>query len=149
MTADRTAELQEAIDSATFEGGFTTLEEAASDELMRLWGDLHHQMEWARNGCWSGGCADVAYRIAVLTRALGKAARWQDMQIELLETGIYQRFHDLMGIPYEQPDMSVIAQMRAEREASLAELRAKPRVVVNVYPRSDGDDDLMWWRSRG
>lgn len=114
MSADRAVELQAAIDSADFEG-FTTLEEAASDELMRLWGDLHEQMRWARNGCWSIGCESVAHRIAVLTRALGKAARWQAMPIELLETGIWQRMHDLMGVPYDPPDMSVIAQMRARR----------------------------------
>jgi hypothetical protein len=41
----------------------------------------------------------------------------------LLETGTYQTMHDLMGIPYEQPDMAVVAEMRAEREASLAGIR--------------------------
>lgn len=125
VSADRSAELQEAIDSADYER-FTTLEEAATDELMRLWGDLHHQMRDARNGCWSVGCESVAHRIAVLTKALGKATRWQAVDIELLESGVYQRFHDLMGVPYEQPDMDVIAEMRADREASLAELRAIP-----------------------
>jgi hypothetical protein len=115
---DRTKELQEAIDSADCEQ-FATLEEAAADELMRLWEDLYEAVRQARNGCWSIGCENVAHRIAVMTRALGKAARWQDMQIELLETGIYQRMHDLMGISYEQPDMQVVAEMRAEREASL------------------------------
>ena len=138
MTADRTAELLEAIDSANFEGGFTSLEDAAFEELTRLWGDLHEQMRWARDGCWSMGCASVAYRIAFMTRALGRAARWEDMQIELLEGGIFQRFHDLIGVPYEQPDMAVIAQMRAEREASLAELRAKPPVVINIDLASAG-----------
>lgn len=118
MTDDRAKELQAAIDSAGYES-FATLEEAAADELMRLWGDLHHQMRDARDGCWSVGCESVAHRIAVLTKALGKAARWQTMDIELLESGVYQRFHDLMGIPYQQPDMGVIARMRADREASL------------------------------
>lgn len=119
VTADRTAELQEAIDSANAEP-FTTLEEAAAAELTRLWGDLHEAIGRAHGGCWSGECADVAYRIACLTKALGRAARWQDMQIELLETGVYQRMHDLMGVPDEQPDMAVVARMRAERDASLA-----------------------------
>ena len=118
MTSDRTAELQEAIDSADSEP-FVILEDAAVEELTRLWEDLHEQMRWARNGCWSIGCENVAHRIAVMTRALGKAARWQDMQIELLEAGIYQKLHDLMGISNEQPDMAVVAEMRAEREASL------------------------------
>lgn len=119
MSADRSAELQAAIDSADYEG-FATLEEAATDELMRLWGDLHEAMRWARNGCWSAGCESVARRIAVLTRALGKASRWQDMPIELLETGIWQRMHDLMGIPYDPPDMEVIAKMRAKRREEMA-----------------------------
>lgn len=112
MSQDRTAELQQAIDSAD-EEAFSTLEAAAANELILLWGDLHEQIRNAHNGCWSGGCAHVAYRIAVLTWALGKAARWQDMQIELLETGIYRRMHDLMGVPYEQPDMAVVADRKS------------------------------------
>lgn len=138
---DRAKELQEAVGSAD-EEAYTTLEEAAAAELMRLWGDLADAMHYARGGCWSGGCEDAAYRIAVLTRALGKATPWEQVQIELLETGIYQRFHDLMGIAYEQPDMDVIAKMRAEREAGLAEIRAKPRAtinIVNVSPRIQPD----------
>jgi hypothetical protein len=115
---DRTTELQDAIDSADFEP-FATLEDAASDELSRLWGDLHDAMRWARNGCWSLGCENTASRIAVLTRALGRATPWQQVQIELLETGIYQKLHDLMGIPYELPDMSVVAEMRSRRDAGV------------------------------
>ncbi|MEU7831356.1 hypothetical protein [Nonomuraea sp. NPDC049129] len=149
MSTDRTAELQTAIDSADHEG-FTSLEEAAADELMRLWGDLHEAMCAARNGCWSVGCENTAHRIAVLTRALGKATPWQEVQIELLETGIYQVFHDLAGVPYEEPDMDVIARMRAEREASLAQIRARPRMTVNVYPRMEPDLSINpdWFRRR-
>lgn len=117
MSTDRTTELQEAIDSAT-EEGFTTLEQAATDELMRLWDDLHKATSEARNGCWSLGCEAAARRIAVLTRALGEATPWQQVQAELLEAGIYQRMHDLMGIPYEPPDMDAIAEMRARRESA-------------------------------
>lgn len=141
MSADRSVELQAAIDSASYES-FATLEEAAADELMRLWGDLHHQMRDARGGCWSVGCESVAHRIAVLTKALGKAARWQDMDIELLESGVYQRFYDLMGVSYEQPDMAVIAEMRAEREASIGESTAEDasRRVTPSGPISDLPD---------
>ncbi|MEU4224311.1 hypothetical protein AB0F17_08460 [Nonomuraea sp. NPDC026600] len=114
VTLDRAAELQEAIDSAE-EEGFTSLEQAAADELMRLWGDLHHQMRDARDGCWSVGCESVAHRIAVMTKALDEATPWQQIELELLESGVYQRFHDLMGVPYEPPDMAVVAEMRAER----------------------------------
>ncbi|MGA4989904.1 hypothetical protein [Nonomuraea bangladeshensis] len=118
MTApDRTAELQAAIDSAALEG-FTTPKEAASDELSRLWGDLHEQIRDARDGCWSVGCEDIAHRIAVLTRALGKATPWQRIQLDLLESGIYQRFHDLAGVPYEQPDMEWVAAELAERRSA-------------------------------
>jgi hypothetical protein len=134
VNTDCSAELQAAIDSADYEP-FTTLEEAAYEELTRLWGDLAEAMHYARGGCWSGGCEGAAYRIAYMTRALGKAARWQDMQIELLETGIYQRMHELLGVPYDPPDMDVIAKMRAGREASLAEIKAKPRIVANIVPR--------------
>jgi hypothetical protein len=109
---DRTKELQEAIDSADCEQ-FATLEEAAADELMRLWEDLYEAVRQARNGCWSIGCENTAHRIAVLTRALGKATPWQQIPVDLLESGIYQKMHDLMGIPYEQPDMERIARSGA------------------------------------
>lgn len=149
MSTDRTAELQAAIDSAAYES-FTTLEEAATDELMRLWDDLHQATRVARNGCWSVDCENTAYRIAFMTRALGKAAPWQEIQLELLETGIYQRMHDLLGVPYEEPDMDEIARMRAEREASLAQIRARPRMTVNVYPRMEPDPSINpdWFRRR-
>jgi hypothetical protein len=128
VSTDRAAEMQKAIDSADCEP-FSTLEKATADELMRLWGDLHEAMRWARDGCWSIGCEDLAHRIAVLTRALGKATPWQQLPIELLESGVYQRMHDLMGIPYDPPDMDVIAKMRADRTApSAADVAAYPPV---------------------
>jgi hypothetical protein len=115
--SDRTKELQEAIDSADCER-FATLEEAAADELMRLWEDLYEAVRQARNGYWSIGCENIAHRIAVLTRALGKATPWQQIQVDLLESGIYQKMHDLMGIPYEQPDMERIARMRRSKRVA-------------------------------
>lgn len=132
MTADRTAELQEAIDSADSEP-WISLEDAAVDELMRLWGDLHAAMRDARDGCWSVACEGVARRIAVLTRALSRATRWQEVDVDLLENGIYQRMHDLMGISYEPPDMTVVAEMRAEREASLAKICNRHDCVKHDY----------------
>jgi hypothetical protein len=112
----RSSELRAAIDAAD-ESGLTSLEQAAEDELMRLWGDLFWAMRDALNGGWSVSCEDKARRIAVLTRALGRAAPWEEVQIDLLETGVYQNLHDQMGIPYDAPDMAVVAEMRAEREA--------------------------------
>jgi hypothetical protein len=66
---------------------------------------------------------------ARLTRALGRAALWQDTQIDLLENGIYQPFHQLLGVPYERPDMTWVTGERARREAILGEYnaRATPR----------------------
>ncbi|MFC3986476.1 hypothetical protein [Streptosporangium jomthongense] len=110
MTADRTAELRQAIADAEV---FATLEEAASDELDRLWHDLDSQLRLARDGCWSMGCEDIAHRIVALTRTLGRPARWQDMPLGLLEAGVYQRMHDLLGMPYDPPDMDTVAQSRA------------------------------------
>lgn len=110
MSPDRTAELRQAIADA---GTFETLEEAAGDELMRLWHDLYSQMRYARDGCWSVGCEYIVSRIVTLTRALGRPARWQDMPLNLLENGIYQRMHDLLGMAYEPPDMDAVARSRA------------------------------------
>lgn len=123
-TPDRASELQAAISEAD-EESFTSLEEAASAELSRLWNDLHVAIGRAHGGCWSVECENTAYRIACLTRALGRATPWGEIQLELLESGIYQRMHDLMGVSYEQPDMAVVAQMRADRDASVARWRAE------------------------
>lgn len=111
---ERTRELQEAIDEAD-EEEFGTLEEAASHELKQLWDDLNRASMVASTERWSINCDNIAYRIAVLTRALGKATPWEEIQVGLLVDGIYQRMHDLMGIPYEQPDMERVAKVLARR----------------------------------
>lgn len=95
-----------------------TLEQTAYDELTRLWGDLHQALTSARNGEWSIGCDAITRRIVRLTRALGRAARWQDVQIGLLENGVYQRLHDLMGVEVEPPDMAVVAEERRKQEGT-------------------------------
>lgn len=119
---DRTQELQEAINEAD-EEGFTTLEEAAAHELKLLWDDLNSASMVASTERWSINCDNVAYRIAVLTRALGKATPWEEIQVGLLIDGIYQRMHDLMGVPYEHPDMDRVAEVLARR----TEIRPQPR----------------------
>lgn len=103
---NRTPELQAALDEADSEE-FSSLEDAAVNELMRLWDELYWAIRDAHNGCWSTGCESTAYRIAALTRALGKPTPWQQIQPELLRTGIYQTMHDLMGMPYEKPETTV------------------------------------------
>ncbi|RCG31938.1 hypothetical protein DQ384_05185 [Sphaerisporangium album] len=54
----------------------------------------------------------------ILTPALGRAPSWQQTPLELLENGLYDRFQQLLVVPYEPPDMAAVARMRAEREAS-------------------------------
>ncbi|MFB4265333.1 hypothetical protein [Nonomuraea sp. GTA35] len=117
MTADRAQELREAISEAD-EETFATLEEVAAHELMRLWADLRSAIRNAASGYWSINCEQIAYRIAVLTRALGKATPWESIPVDLLADGVYQRMHDLMGIPYEQPDMQRVAEIIARRETA-------------------------------
>jgi hypothetical protein len=117
LDADLIAFLKEAVDAAG-EEQFATLEEAAAHELKLLWDDLRSARRIAANGHWSINCDHLAYRIAVLTRALGKATPWQEIPVDLLADGIYQRMHDLMGIPYEQPDMQRVAEIIARRESA-------------------------------
>ncbi|MFC6080960.1 hypothetical protein [Sphaerisporangium aureirubrum] len=118
----RDTELREAITSAS--EGPATLEAAAQEELMRLWGDLHAAVRDARDGCWSVGCENAAYRVAMLTRSLGRPTPWQQIPFELLESGLYQRFHELIGMTVEPPAPEWMAEERGRREAMEREFGA-------------------------
>uniref|UniRef100_UPI003F4947C5 hypothetical protein n=1 Tax=Streptosporangium sp. CA-235898 TaxID=3240073 RepID=UPI003F4947C5 len=97
-----------------------TLHTAVRHELLDLWHDMYEARRHANRGCWSGACESLERRIKALTPFVGPP-NWRHMQIEMLEQGIYQRFHADMGYTVA-PDMAVVAEMRAERDRSLAEI---------------------------
>ena len=97
------------------------LEEAARMELAFLWGDLDTARRNAYNGEWSTACDGLEERIKTLTTLIGPTP-WQQIQIPLMELGIYQRIHADLGIdvPEVRPDMGVIAAMRADLDRQAA-----------------------------
>jgi hypothetical protein len=97
------------------------LEEAAREQLAYLWGDLDEARRYAHNGTWSLKCDALVERIKDLTALVG-ATPWDQIQIPLLELGIYQRIHAELGIEV-QPDMTRVAQMRAELDKQSAAIR--------------------------
>lgn len=91
----------------------------ARTELIYLWGDLEEARRSAYNGVWSMGCDSAVDRIKALTAVVGPTG-WRDIQLPLLELGIYQRINAEMGIdsPEVQPDMAVVAELLAQTRAN-------------------------------
>lgn len=87
------------------------LSEAIREELAYLWDDLDKQRRAAiRPGTWTIGCESIEYRIKQLTSIVG-VTPWEQIQIPLLELGIYQRIHADLGI--DAPvDMDKVADTR-------------------------------------
>jgi hypothetical protein len=101
------------------------LEAVAREELACLWGDLETARQSAINGTWSIQCDNLTERIKDLTAVIGPTP-WDEIQIPLLELGIYQRIHAELGTdsPKVQPDMEKVAELRARMDAQAAAVRA-------------------------
>jgi len=91
------------------------LKTAVREELADLWCDLNRAQSYAINGQWSIQCDNLEERIKNLTPLVG-ATPWDEIQIVLLENGVYQRIHADLGITVE-PDMERVAQVRARISA--------------------------------
>lgn len=87
------------------------LRDAVREELAYLWNDLNLAQSYAYDGKWSMRCDSLEGRIKALTPLVG-ATPWEDIQIALLENGVYRRIHADLGITVE-PDMERIAVVRA------------------------------------
>ena len=87
------------------------LEDAVRDELVSLWADLDTAIRHAVDGQWSMQCDWVTDRIKQLTQLVGPTP-WEQVQISLLEGGIYQRIHAELGVCGEV-DMARVAEIRA------------------------------------
>lgn len=84
--------------------------DVAREELSSLWRDLDDARHRAYRGQWSMGCDSLVERIKALTPLVGPTP-WDEVQIPLLEDGIYQRVHAELGI--EAPvDMGKVAEHR-------------------------------------
>lgn len=86
------------------------LEAAVRAELAYLWNDLNEAVRSAINGHWSIRCDSVVDRIKTLIRLVG-ATPWGEVPMTLLETGLYQRIHEELGIEVN-PDMAEVARLQ-------------------------------------
>ena len=85
--------------------------EVARGELVCLWGDLDEARRDAYGDQWSMGCDSLVERIKALTPLVGPTP-WAQVQIPLLEDGVYQRVHQELGIEVTV-DMDAVAEHRA------------------------------------
>jgi hypothetical protein len=98
------------------------LEEVAREELGLLWGDLNRARQSAINGEWSMNCDHLVERIMALTPLVGPTP-WEEIQIPLLELGIYQRVHAELGVPVDV-DMERVAKTRTSIDGRLERARS-------------------------
>ncbi len=92
----------EYVDEAVAEAGATE-EYATPDSALRwllvlAWTDLQAAREQARNGRWSMGCDNLVCRIVGLTRLVGPLP-WDEIDVDLILDGIYERIHAAIGTP--------------------------------------------------
>jgi len=67
--------------------------------LLKLaWDDLQSARHEAPNGRWSMRCDSQVDRIIGLTRLVGPLP-WEEVQVDLLLDGIYERIHESIGTP--------------------------------------------------
>lgn len=79
------------------------LRHALAKELSYLWTDLQTARRNALSGKWSMSCEWVEDRIKTITPLVGPT-RWEELPIELIEDGVYQRIHQELGIeaPFDE-----------------------------------------------
>jgi hypothetical protein len=92
---------------------------ACREELAYLWTDLEEARCFAlAPGTWSIQCDYLEARIKRLTKLVGPTP-WEEIQISLLELGIYQRIHADLGVA-APVDMERVAQTRARLDEMAA-----------------------------
>lgn len=80
-----------------------TLRTALREELSCLWTDLQTARREAINGTWSMHCDWIEGRIKTITPLVGPTP-WTELDIQLIEDGLYQRIHAEIGVaaPYDE-----------------------------------------------
>lgn len=103
-----------------------TLRDALSEELSCLWTDLQTARRSAYKGNWSMHCDWIEERIKAITPLVGPTP-WEQLDIILIEDGVYQRIHEEIGVPAPY-DEEGVRQHRAYLDASTAKALGVPRV---------------------
>jgi hypothetical protein len=80
-----------------------TLRTALRDELACLWSDLQAARRSAHRDSWSLQCDWIEGRIKKITPLVGPTP-WTELNIGLIEDGVYQRIHAEIGVeaPYDE-----------------------------------------------
>lgn len=92
----------ESVDEAIAFAG-STEEYATPDSALRwlltlAWGDLQSARHHALNGRWSIDCDGQVCRIVGLTRLVGPLS-WENVDVDLILDGVYERIHETLGTP--------------------------------------------------
>jgi hypothetical protein len=90
-----------------------SLEEAAREELVCLWGDLAEARRSAMNGVWSIACDGIVERVVALSRHVG-AVPWGEVDVDLISVGLYERIHAEAGLEHPPVDWDAVATCRAQ-----------------------------------
>jgi len=94
--------LIEALDEAIAFAGETeecaTAESALRWLLELAWADLQAARRRAMDGRWSMECDSAAARIVGLSRLVGPVS-WEDIDVELVLDGLYERLYEVIGTP--------------------------------------------------
>lgn len=80
-----------------------TLRATLREELSYLWTDLQTARRSAYRGGWSMQCDWLVERIKTITPLVGPTP-WTELDIKLIEDGVYQRIHAEIGVdaPYDE-----------------------------------------------
>lgn len=90
--------VDEAVRLPLDEEDWATPEAALRSLLRRTWGDLQAARGRANRGVWSMECDWLVQRIIGMTRLVGPVP-WEEIQVDLLLDGIYERVHEAAGTP--------------------------------------------------
>jgi hypothetical protein len=98
-----------------------TLRTALVEELSCLWTDLQTGRRDALKGDWSMHCDWIEGRIKMITPLVGPTP-WEQLDIQLIEDGVYQRIHQEIGVdaPYDEEG---VREHRAYLNASASLVR--------------------------
>ena len=108
------------IGEAVAEAVTDPLDGILEDVLEGYWSTLEDQLRNAINGAWSLGCATTVYRIARLTRLVGRPLPWDRVPISLLLNGWYERIHEALGKPSPlTPEQRLEAERIRARQLSV------------------------------
>ncbi len=90
--------VDEAVAQTVEDDEYATPDSALRWLLNLAWSDLQAARREAVNGRWSMSCDGQVARIVGLTRLVGPLP-WEEVPVDLLLDGVYERVHESIGTP--------------------------------------------------